>query len=395
MVKHLFVYLRVVAEYLRLVIVHRRVGGETFIRAVYRVCLGREPEEPRKGQLLDALRNRSRRRSDILVEVRDSPEALARRHERRLWRRVTLTLAAAYCRRAGRERYRGRLHQLFGVLSDAGGITPFEVLGQSTDVIKPLPSYGFAIALNAADRVIGRQLLEGGLHEGEVISVLLPYLRRDTRFLDVGANIGFYSLLAASRCPEGKVFSFEPDQRNFQLFQTSIAYNGYNALIAAYPFAVSDEEAVITVSDLGNAMNSGARFTAKDEGVLRSKVHGPSPQFRHVRAVALDTFLDDARIDVMKIDIEGHEPFALKGMAGLLKRNRPVIFAELAPSNLRDLANVTPEAFLAFFTDLGYELHVIAGAGPVGYGRDIAKLMDYFRRAEAHHLDILALPGAG
>ena len=54
------------------------------------------------------------------------------------------------------------------------------------------------------------------------------------------------------------------------------------------------------LSDLGAALNSGARFTSKDEETLRLNVHGPDPYFRTVRAVALDSFLRGERIDLTK-----------------------------------------------------------------------------------------------
>lgn len=389
---HLFLHLRLGLERARLAIVRGRLDDETFLRAVYRVCLGREPDENGKRHYLEALQSRRLRRSDVVAVVRDSPEGLERAARRKLRRRVLVAAASAFRRVTGPELYARRIRQLMDTLCEVNGHTAFELLVQSTDVIKPLPRYGFTIVASVADEVIGRRLIAAGVHEDEVTAVLMRYLKPDTRFVDVGANIGFYSLLAASRCPQGKVFSFEPDARNFRLLQTSIAYNGFESIITAYPFAVSDEDTTITVSDLGNAPNSGARFTAKDEEVLRQKVHGPNPQFRRVRAVTLDALMPDEKVDILKIDIEGHEPFALRGMAGLLKRNRPVIFAELAPSNLRDLAHVEPEAYLTTFVDLGYELQVIAAERPIPYGRDIAKLMADFPSG-AHHVDILALPG--
>ena len=187
--------------------------------------------------------------------------------------------------------------------------------------------------------------------------------------------------------------SFEPDSQNFHLFTSSIVYNKFQDIIQAYPFAVSAENQQIIISNLGNQANSGARFTANTEQDLTPHIHGDNPYFQQISAVSLDTFLPNITVDVVKIDIEGHEPFAIQGMMQLLQKSRPIIFAEFAPHNLRILGKTEPREFLHLFTDLGYTINMIDRQGnAIAYHQNIDDLIADFETARIHHMDLLFLP---
>jgi FkbM family methyltransferase len=226
-----------------------------------------------------------------------------------------------------------------------------------------------------------------------LIKYLTKYLKPDLHFLDIGANLGYYSLLVASQCPQSQIYSFEPDEKNFHLFTTSILYNQFQHQIKSYRLAVSDENKNIVISDLGNGANYGARFTANTEKDLREYVHGENPYYQEIKAIRLDDFLPNIKLDIVKIDIEGHEPFALKGMVNLLKTNRPIIFAEFAPSNLKIFGKIEPAEFLEFFTNLDYTINLIDSKGQViPYGQNIDQLIQDFGTYQTHHVDLILLP---
>lgn len=103
----------------------------------------------------------------------------------------------------------------------------------------------------------------------------------------------------------------------------------------------------------------------------------------------MDDFLKDTQIDVVKMDIEGHDPFALRGMVNLLKQYKPTIFAEFAPANLFELGQIEPLEFLTMFIDLGCEINVITEKGLVPCGREANKVIDYQEQQGIHHLDLL------
>lgn len=255
--------------------------------------------------------------------------------------------------------------------------------------------YDFLILINVMDRTLGRSILLSATYEENVTRAILDQLKPDTHFLDIGANIGWFSLLVASRCPQGRVYSIEPDPGVFQLFSAAIALNGYNEIIEAHHLAASDAEGELIVTDLGNPTNYGARFTGRSQEDLAPFVHGPNPSATKVRAVAVDDLLPDAQVDLVKVDIEGFEPYAFQGMARLIERCHPVIISEFAPSNLENLGKTSPEAFLQFFVERGYRLNVIGPQGEaIPCGNDAARVMDYFHQNGGHHLDLLFLSEA-
>ena len=272
----------------------------------------------------------------------------------------------------------------------------FQYLTHSGDAIAHLSTYGFSMILNLDDYAISRPILIKGKYEQHVTKVLLEYLTPNIHFLDIGANLGYYSLLVANQCPEAKIYSFEPDVKNFHLFKSSIIYNKFEEIIQAYPLAIGDENQTIIISNLGNQGNSGARFTAKTKQDLIPHIHGENPEFQEISAVSLDTFLPNITVDVLKIDIEGYEPFAIRGMMQLLKKNRPIIFAEFAPHNLKILGKTEPKDFLQLFTALDYTINVIDRQGNViSYHQNIDDLINYFETLQTHHIDILLLPLLG
>ncbi|AFY34957.1 FkbM family methyltransferase [Calothrix sp. PCC 7507] len=263
-------------------------------------------------------------------------------------------------------------------------------VAESSDVFKKILPYNFYILLNIQDTSISRPLLIKGSYEQSVSELFVKYLKPDSCVIDIGANIGYYSLLAASQCPRGKVLSFEPDNKNFQLLKTSIAYNQFEEIIQAYNLAVSDANKTIIISDLGNTANSGARFTAEDENLLKSLISAPDAYFQKIEAIQLDTFLTEIRVDVVKIDIEGHEPYAILGMLNILKRDQPIIFAELAPSNIKLLGGMEAADFLQLLLNIGYRISLIEKRGNLlEFNQDIPAVMSYFGQQKTHHVDIL------
>jgi len=308
----------------------------------------------------------------------------------KLFRKISIIIAILSGKVIGKERVFILIKRLTTALLEGNGFSLRDLISSSPDQIILIKKYNFAIIINRNDKALAEDLIQFQEYETNVAKVLLKYLKPDICFLDIGANIGYYSLLVASQCPEAKIFSFEPDKKNFHLFKTGIVYNSYDKQIKAFPFAVSDKNETILVSDLGNNSNFGARFTGKTLKHLKSVVHGPDPYFAPVKAVKLDSFLENQKIDLVKIDIEGYEPFAIKGMVNIIKRNKPVIISEFAPPNLRSVGQSSPEEYLNIFISLGYHLSVIDPDGLViPFGEKSSDLMKYYSDFDTHHLNLL------
>ncbi len=282
--------------------------------------------------------------------------------------------------------FRGTLrHAVLGML--AGG----QSRQAETIVVAPALDGALRLALAADDSGVSLEILANGTYEPQLVAFYRRTLRPGMTVLDAGANIGFHALHAALLVgPEGRVVAVEPDPRNVSLIRASLALAGVPLRVEVIEAALSDTDGTVVLSDLGNHANSGARFTHTDRGVLQRLVHGPAPMFCEVRSFRWDEGRLDTRIDLVKIDVEGYEPFVLRGMEGSLARHRPIVVAEFAPGNLRDIGGVEPAAFLASMRDRGYSASVLEEDGretPAGSPDAI-----FSRLGARHHLDLVYSP---
>jgi FkbM family methyltransferase len=156
--------------------------------------------------------------------------------------------------------------------------------------------------------------------------------------VDVGANVGMYTLVAARGvAPNGKVYSFEPTPRTFAILKDNIQVNGLleSGIVDLRQTAVTDRRGTARLAVYRDNNGHNTLFAG-----------GAGPEFVDVETVALDDALADvARVDVIKIDAEGAEPLIWNGMTRTLQRNPAVkVFMEFAPS-LLSRAGQDPGAF--------------------------------------------------
>ena len=154
----------------------------------------------------------------------------------------------------------------------------------------------------------------------------LQYLRRKLRpgdvFIDVGANIGLWTLVAASSVlPNGRIFSFEPNPATFDKLVQNIKLNGREALVDRFPEAVSKADDVVQF-----VCDTQHNLSAISSGYFEG------PNVISVRTRALDFLLANdlaaTHLAGIKLDIEGHELKALEGAAGLLEKRSPWLIVE-------------------------------------------------------------------
>jgi FkbM family methyltransferase len=212
----------------------------------------------------------------------------------------------------------------------------------------------FRMYLRPYDFAVGAVILSQGTWEPHVSREMRPLLQPGAVFVDVGANIGYFTLLAATLVGDrGRVIAFEPNANNRALLEQSIQANGF-ANIQLHANAV--DEKARTLRLFATEVSSLSLVLAECSIHAVPEMTRPSP----IEAVALDEFLADIdRLDVVKIDTDGAEPRVLAGMRRLIAKHRPVIFAEFFPEGYRLISNRTAESFLDELIDLGYDLHVI------------------------------------
>lgn len=244
----------------------------------------------------------------------------------------------------------------------------------------------FVIYVDSQDPYVGQPILRERRYEPNVTDCIKKRLRKGMTLLDVGANIGWFTLTGAVSCGEsGKVFAIEPSQTNLQLLYRSLAANRFTN-VTVFPYAASDSNRFFQLSTaFSNAAVRATRETA--EGATL------------VQAARIDELLGDRQnVDLIKIDIEGHEPAALRGMRRLLERCHPVIASEFSPKAIREGLGENPEDFLASLRSLGYRLSVIESNGNELELDDEGEIISYWDKlnrklgtGDTYHLDILAV----
>jgi len=172
--------------------------------------------------------------------------------------------------------------------------------------------------------------------------------------VDVGANWGYFTLLAARQCgPRGSVFAFEPHPRNFAILTRNIAANGLGNVIATQK-AVSDSE--------GRLALNVCPFSA-GHSIRPLPAVGAMPGNNDVRlvveATTLDSFFRDLPVQpkIVKIDVEGAEALVIAGMHKLMQRCPDLtIIAELNPDYL---GGDSADRLLGSLFGMGFQFAVI------------------------------------
>ena len=214
---------------------------------------------------------------------------------------------------------------------------------------------GFDMFLNPRDRTSAMRYLTNNYEPFETEIVRRIPLAGATA-LDIGANIGYYSLLTSAAVgPKGRVYAFEPESRNFGLLEKNLALN-HATNVTAFRLAVSDAPGTGTLVLSPTNMGDHRLAFGASAGAPRAA------DSQVVEVDSLDRRLERERVtevDFIKLDVQGHEHRVLVGARRLLTRqaHRLVILMELEPEALR-AAGTNPEALLTYLR--GFDFQVLA-----------------------------------
>jgi FkbM family methyltransferase len=197
-------------------------------------------------------------------------------------------------------------------------------------------------------------LLLDNVHEPSETRCVRENLPPGGTFIDIGANIGYYTVLAARLVgPGGRVYGFEPEPVNFDTLQKNIALNELGN-VTAEPLACSDRAADIPL--FLDESNAGGHHLHDTSDGAKATI---------IRAVALDEYFRGSgrAIDLIKMDIQGHEPVALRGMRDLLGRHPGAkLITEFDAPMIRK-AGESPEGYLEGLRSLGFRFTILSDYG--------------------------------
>jgi FkbM family methyltransferase len=206
------------------------------------------------------------------------------------------------------------------------------------------------IWLDLRDDFVSREALRDSYEtiESAFVSALL---RPGDVFLDIGANIGWFTLLASTLIGEsGHIHAFEPLRPTVGYLRRSVAVNGLQPMVTVHEFGLADVEGEFRLAWKKNSRNPGNSYLVDGE---RDGIETISIQLRTLDSLRLD------KVDFVKLDVEGAEPKVFAGGRNTFKKHRPIVMSELFPDQLKMVAGISPREFIAMFKSLDYQSFIV------------------------------------
>lgn len=218
--------------------------------------------------------------------------------------------------------------------------------------------------------------------ETEETSFVSSRLRAGDVFIDIGANIGWFTLVAAKAIGKhGTIHSFEPHPVIGKMLARTVAQNDLKEIVNVWGYALSDEPGEVFLNTAINAENPGGSFISMND--LQMVNHRSAC----VPAVRLDDLLPDVSPDFIKIDVEGAEPLVFGGAINALKRKKPTILSELFPAQLGRVSKRSVPDYIGQMEKIGYRCYLLDKGVPTdrlkdfpaSYGKDYVSVVFEWR----------------
>lgn len=251
---------------------------------------------------------------------------------------------------------------------------------------------GYVVFVSMSDSDVSVAVQQRHAYEPYVESKLRAVLNAGDTFVDIGANIGYFTALAAHLVgPEGRVIAWEPLDKNVQLIYATAWENGFRN-VTVYPFAASSEVRLVPMISSPLSSNAGIR-----RGEIGSE---------RTRIIAQTQRLDDQlahldRLDVIKFDIEGHEIHAWRGAGRLLSTHRPHVLTEFHPRCIRSNTDIEPADYLQILFNYASQIEVlhrnrdnVTCSTPEEVMREWAIADEEFGLNGGMHIDLYLNPGS-
>lgn len=220
---------------------------------------------------------------------------------------------------------------------------------------------GYKIFINRKDFAVSSHLLMDKIYEPTETNLVRSQINKGDIVVDMGANIGYYTLIFAGLVGKnGKVFAFEPDPENFAILSKNVEENKLENVILINK-AVSDKNG-----------KTKLYLSEDNKGDHRIYDSGENRKSVTVDVVCLDDFMGDIKekINFIKMDIQGAEGNALKGMTSVIENSKKIkILAEFWPMGLSNF-NFDPKEFLEILEDYGFSFYNIQRAGTIKATKD-------------------------
>jgi FkbM family methyltransferase len=212
------------------------------------------------------------------------------------------------------------------------------------------PGAGIRMVCDSVDqRMVPLEILNFDTYEQVDFNLVSRLLEDGQTVMDIGANIGWYTLQIAATFPTTKVLAFEPIPNTYNYLRRNVELNqAVNVMIHNFGFWNKTDTLTFYFYPEGSGNASIANVAEKKDA-------------RQIRCpvTRLDDFVieHDLRIDFIKCDVEGAEKYVFEGATQTIRRDMPIVYTEM----LRKWSakfNYHPNQIIEFFSDLGYRCYV-------------------------------------
>lgn len=221
-----------------------------------------------------------------------------------------------------------------------------------------------------------------GEYEPFETQIIMENIKPGQIVLDVGANIGYFTLIFARLTGEtGKVYAFEPDPSSFDLLQRNISANGYQNVIL-------ESKAVSNITSQAYLLKD--KFNNLDHRIVQEPDDGAGVM---VKTIRLDEYLHSLPrpVDFVKLDIQGSEALAIEGMRQLLARSPDVmILTEFWPKGLEE-SGIGSEDYLNTLASMGFSFFDVSKDPQMSRPAAIKELLDFYPSAAQAYTNLLCV----
>jgi len=255
-----------------------------------------------------------------------------------------------------------------------------KLLVSNSESEKTMTRRGLLFEVDPGDD-LQRIVLFEGLHNDEERRICASLLKEESVVIDVGAHVGFYTIFLSALVPSGRVHSFEPNPGAFSQLERHAEINGCDNVMANN-LALGEQEGNGNLS-----VPDGKSGMASLSGHMHDRFSEEEVErVNAVSVITLDQYVKGKnveRIDLMKIDVEGWEPFVIQGARSALERFRPWILMEVNSLALQG-QGWKPQELLDLLEEHDYEFykssHVLSGFRHIHADGDYGTIYDVICR---------------
>jgi FkbM family methyltransferase len=247
-------------------------------------------------------------------------------------------------------------------------------------------SLGHLVILAASDRSITPHIIRDGYFDLGMTKFFQRFLRPGMVYVDVGANMGIYALIAASCVGRsGRVVAIEAIPRLAEIVTDNLGMNGFLPISTVLPVAAANMDGEVTIYEFDRIQ--GHNTLVQDVARMGESAYGEAPKPVQVRARRLADMFAEGLFpapDVIKIDVEGFELEVVLGARALIVEHRPSLMLEWHPSFMTR-AGIAEQLHDMLTAEFGYALYRIEHDGQT-------RPIEFSELMSLEHSDILARP---